>query len=71
MVDYLNGQNKNIHLDLNIVARQALEKFNNRFIEMEKILIEKGYEINESLAQTLTVDEWMAIWKEAKIKRYK
>jgi MazG family protein len=54
------------HLDLDIAARNAFEKFVTRFSEMETIRKEQGQPLTETDARALTLEEWNDLWKGAK-----
>lgn len=72
LVTFLDSQGgfpQKLHLEM--AAKQSVEKFLVRFYEMEKILQEKGQVLNLELAKSLSVDEWMDLWKEAKRRRYR
>ena len=64
-------QYKNVSLDLDLIARQAIEKFSNRFQEMEKIFLEKGTVLTEDLAKQISLERWNDLWNEAKKRRYR
>ncbi len=54
------------HLDLDIAARNAFEKFTTRFSVMESIMLEQEDPLTEDRAKTLSLDEWNDLWKLAK-----
>jgi tetrapyrrole methylase family protein/MazG family protein len=54
------------HLDLDIAARNAFEKFSARFSIMESIMQERNDPLTEERAKTLSLDEWNDLWKLAK-----
>lgn len=54
------------HLDLDIAARNAFEKFVTRFSVMENIMQEQNTPLTEERAKTLSLDEWNNLWKQAK-----
>ncbi|MES2615302.1 MAG: hypothetical protein V4591_07805, partial [Bdellovibrionota bacterium] len=58
-------------LDVDFMARHAIEKFVNRFCEMEKICMERGMPLTENAAKNMPVAGWMELWKEAKKRRYR
>ncbi len=57
--------------DLDIAARQGVEKFVARFKEMEKIMQERGVPLTEDSAKGISLDAWNELWKEAKLRRYR
>lgn len=59
------------HFDFDLIARAAIEKFINRFLEMEKIMLEKGSFLDEKLAKKISLEEWNDLWKQAKKRRYR
>ncbi len=56
------------HLDLDIAARSAFEKFATRFGVMEKIMEEQNTPLTEDRAKSLSLDEWNVLWKQAKAR---
>lgn len=59
------------HLDFDLIARAAIDKFINRFFEMEKIMLEKGITLNKDFAKKISLVEWNDLWKQAKKRRYR
>ena len=59
------------HFDFDFIARAAIEKFINRFLEMEKIMLENGSSLDEESAKKISLDEWNDLWKQAKKRRYR
>lgn len=59
------------HFDFDLIARAAIEKFINRFLEMEKIMLENGASLDEESVKKISLDEWNDLWKQAKKRRYR
>lgn len=59
------------NFDFDTMAHSAFQKFITRFVEMEKVMSERGAPLTREKAKKLTLDEWMALWKEAKKRKYK
>lgn len=72
LVVFLNeaGLSGSSDIDFDLVARASVEKFLTRFEEMETILRERGQEVTEQLAQSLSLDVWDELWREAKQRKY-
>ena len=54
-----------------MIARAAIQKFINRFLEMETIMRENGTFIDEESAKKISLDDWNNLWKQAKKRRYR
>ena len=59
------------HFDFDLMARAAIDKFINRFMEMEKIRIEQGNPLTEESVKKISLEEWNDLWKQAKKRRYR
>ncbi len=59
------------HFDFDLIARAAIDKFINRFSEMEKICQEKGTPLTETSVKNISLDQWNDLWKQAKKRRYR
>ncbi|MEY2988830.1 MAG: hypothetical protein RJB13_2351 [Pseudomonadota bacterium] len=57
-------------IDFDLVARASAAKFLTRFKEMETILRERGNEVTEQHAKSLSLEEWDELWREAKQRKY-
>jgi MazG family protein len=57
-------------IDFDMVARASAEKFLTRFHEMETILRERGEDVTEQFAMSLSLDTWDGLWREAKQRKY-
>jgi len=58
-------------LDLDLSARAAVAKFLSRFQGMENILRERGAEVSEEYAKSLSLDVWDELWRESKRRKYR
>lgn len=56
--------------DFDFIVRAAIEKFINRFFEMEKIMQEKNMQLTDETAKQLSLDNWNELWSNAKKRRY-
>lgn len=59
------------NFDFDTMARSAFQKFTTRFVEMEKIMRERGEPLVRDTAQKLSMNEWMDLWRQAKKRKYK
>lgn len=57
-------------LDFDLSARASIAKFLSRFEGMENILRERGVEVTEDYAKSLSLDVWDELWREAKRRKY-
>jgi 2,3-bisphosphoglycerate-independent phosphoglycerate mutase len=57
-------------LDLDLSARGSVEKFLSRFQGMENILRERGVNVTEDYAKSLSLEVWDELWREAKRRKY-
>jgi uncharacterized protein YabN with tetrapyrrole methylase and pyrophosphatase domain len=57
-------------LDLDLSARGSVEKFLSRFQGMESILRERGVNVTEDYAKSLSLEVWDELWREAKRRKY-
>lgn len=57
-------------IDFDLVARASAAKFLTRFEEMETIMRERGLEVTEQHAKSLSLDAWDELWREAKQRKY-
>lgn len=64
-----NVEAKNYDFDL--LARGAIDKFINRFMEMEKIMEENGTPLSENSVKNISLEQWNDLWKQAKKRRYR
>lgn len=71
VADFLNQMTSSQKFNLDIIARDAIEKFTNRFLEMEKICSEKSTPLTKESAKQLSVEQWMSLWRDAKKRRYR
>ena len=58
-------------LDFDLAVRESVTKFLSRFEGMEAILRERGAEVTEEYAKTLSLDVWDELWREAKRRKYR
>jgi 2,3-bisphosphoglycerate-independent phosphoglycerate mutase len=58
-------------VDLDLSARASVEKFLSRFEGMENILRERGVDVTEDYAKSLSLDVWDELWREAKRRKYR
>lgn len=59
------------NFDFDLMARAAIDKFINRFLEMEKIMLENGSPLSETSVKNISLDQWNDLWKQAKKRRYR
>lgn len=59
-----------VDIDFDLAARASAEKFLTRFEEMESILRERGQEVTEDYARSLSLQVWDQLWREAKQRKY-
>lgn len=72
LVQFLKETNKvAMHFDFDLIARGAIDKFINRFIEMEKIMEENGSPLSETTVKNISLEQWNDLWKQAKKRRYR
>ena len=57
--------------DFDLLARGAIDKFINRFMEMEKIMEENGTPLSENSVKNISLEQWNDLWKQAKKRRYR
>ncbi|WGL59225.1 MazG family protein [Pigmentibacter sp. JX0631] len=57
--------------DFDLLARGAIDKFINRFMEMEKIMEENGTPLSENTVKNISLEQWNDLWKQAKKRRYR
>ncbi|MFZ9520183.1 MAG: 2,3-bisphosphoglycerate-independent phosphoglycerate mutase [Silvanigrellaceae bacterium] len=58
-------------LDFDLSARASIGKFLSRFEGMEQILRERGAEVTEDYAKSLSLEVWDELWREAKRRKYR
>lgn len=58
-------------LDFDLSARASVGKFLSRFEGMENILRERGAQVSEAYAQSLSLEVWDELWREAKRRKYR
>ena len=59
------------HFDFDLIARAAIDKFINRFKEMEKICLEMETPLTETSVKNISLEQWNDLWKQAKKRRYR
>ncbi|KAB8039564.1 nucleoside triphosphate pyrophosphohydrolase [Silvanigrella paludirubra] len=59
------------HFDFDLIARAAIDKFINRFKEMERICLEMETPLTETSVKNISLEQWNDLWKQAKKRRYR